>query len=49
MGLTLQEQLLYIKRHFPEAWEFLNEEHDAKLPKFDDDDEVIFLTKEESK
>ena len=39
--MSLAEQLDYIEKIFPEAWEFLHEPDNASLPEFDDDDEVV--------
>ena len=39
--MTLEEQLAYIQMHFPEAWDYLHSKHDVRLPKFDDNDEVV--------
>lgn len=45
--MSLQEQLEHIKVEYPEAWEYLNEPNEARLPRFDDNDEMI--TEEEEK
>ena len=45
--MSLQEQLEHIKTEYPEAWEYLNEPNEARLPRFDDNDEMI--TEEEEK
>lgn len=39
--MSLAEQLDYIEKIFPEAWEYLHEPDNASLPEFDDDDEVV--------
>lgn len=40
-GMSLEEQLFYIETHFPDAWEYLHDIAKVKLPKFDDNDELI--------
>ena len=39
--MPLEEQLEHVKNEYPEAWAFLNEPHEARLPRFDDNDEMI--------
>lgn len=39
--MSLQEQLEHIKAEYPEAWKYLNEPNEARLPRFDDNDEMI--------
>lgn len=39
--MSLAEQLDYIEKIFPEAWEYLHEPDNASLPEFDDNDEVV--------
>ncbi len=39
--MTLEEQLLYVETHFPDAWEYLHDIAGVQLPKFDDNDEVV--------
>lgn len=45
-GLDLKQQLLFVEGYLPDAWEYLNDVSAPKLPRFDDNDEVI--TKEEN-
>lgn len=45
--MSLQEQLEHIKTEYPEAWEYLNESKEARLPRFDDNDEMITEEDEE--
>lgn len=49
--MTLEEQLAYIKEHFPEAWEYLLDVDDMKitLPSFDDSDKMYFEQKPKEK
>ena len=48
--MELGEQLVYIKEHFPEAWEYLLGVDNLKvtLPRFDDNDDMYFTQKERS-
>ena len=39
--MTLAEQLEKIKTEYPEAWKYLNESKEIRLPKFDENDEII--------
>lgn len=39
--LELSAQLLFIRDYLPDAWDYLNGNGAAQLPKFDDDDEMI--------
>ena len=41
--MSLKDQLLYIETHLPDAWEYLHDIANSKikLPKYDEDDEVI--------
>ena len=43
--MSLKEQLLFVETYCPDAWEFLQDV--ARLPKYDDNDELI--TKEGEK
>jgi hypothetical protein len=43
-SLDLKQQLLFVESYLPDAWEFLCDV--AKLPKFDDNDEIIQPRKE---
>ena len=39
--LDLKQQLLFVESYLPDAWEYLHDISTAKLPKFDDNDEMI--------
>lgn len=39
MKMPLEEQLKHIKQEYPEGYDYLTSE--IKLPRFDDDDEII--------
>ena len=39
--MTLAEQLEKVKTEYPEAWKYLNESKEIRLPKFDENDEII--------
>lgn len=47
MKMPLEEQLKHIKQEYPEGYDYLSKE--IKLPRFDDDDEVISEKEEEEK
>ena len=44
-ALDLKQQLLFVESYLPDAWEYLQDIAAAKLPQFDDNDEMI--TKED--
>ena len=50
MTMELGEQLVYIKEHFPEAWEYLLGVDNMKvtLPNFDENDDMYFTQQERS-
>lgn len=44
--LDLKQQLLFIESYLPDAWEYLNDISSTKLPKFDDNDELVVKEEE---
>ena len=40
-GLDLNQQLLFVESYLPDAWEYLHDTEGVKLPKFDDNDELV--------
>jgi hypothetical protein len=40
-SLDLKQQLLFCEAYLPDAYEFLRDTNRIKLPKFDENDEVI--------
>lgn len=40
-NLDLRQQLLFVESYLPDAWEYLRDTNSLKLPKFDDNDEII--------
>lgn len=40
-SFDLKQQLLFVESYLPDAWEYLHDTYGIKLPKFDDNDEVI--------
>lgn len=40
-GMTLGEQLLFVECFLPDAWEYLHDIDKVRLPKFDDNDDVV--------
>jgi hypothetical protein len=40
--MSLSEQLEYVKKYFPQVWEYFQEQiNGPKLPRFDDNDDWI--------
>lgn len=39
--MTLGEQLLFVECFLPDAWEYLHDVNKVRLPKFDENDDVI--------
>jgi hypothetical protein len=39
--MTLGEQLLFVECFLPDAWEYLHDISKIRLPKFDENDEII--------
>ena len=39
--LDLRQQLLFVESYLPDAWEYLRDTNSLKLPKFDDNDEIV--------
>lgn len=39
--LDLKQQLLFVESYLPDAWEYLHDTSGMKLPKFDDNDEIV--------
>ena len=39
--LNIKEQLLFAESYLPDAWEYLRDTAGVKLPRFDDNDEII--------
>lgn len=46
-SLDLKQQLLFVESYLPDAWEYLHDTQQVKLPRYDDNDEIV--TGEESK
>lgn len=45
--LDLKQQLLFIESYLPDAWEYLRDTGSLALPTFDDNDNVVWDSKEE--
>ena len=45
--MSLDRQLLFVESYLPDAWEFLHDLQQVQLPKFDDNDNMIFGSEEE--
>lgn len=39
--LDLRQQLLFVESYLPDAWEYLHDINKVRLPKFNENDEVI--------
>jgi hypothetical protein len=39
--VTLEEQLFFVECFFPDAWEYLHDIAGVRLPKYDDNDEIV--------
>lgn len=40
-SLDLKQQLLFVESYLPDAWEYLHDTQQVKLPRYDDNDELI--------
>lgn len=40
-NLGLKQQLLFVESYLPDAWEYLHDTQQVKLPRYDDNDELI--------
>lgn len=40
-SLDLKQQLLFVESYLPDAWEYLHDTQQVKLPRYDDNDDLI--------